>query len=268
MPHITQVAAHVVGSGSSYSTYVQPKLPISVEAQRVTGIAVDFNNNICVNGNIVPSVRIQQAISGLENWLQQFNNVFLVAHNGRRFDFPVLLTAVEKIKESERFFKCVTGLIDSLPVFKKLYPKLSHKQEDLVSHLLGTTYDAHNAEADVRALSDLMETCEQSTLLGSSFTPVAILQNMHYNAAKASNISSLDPVVSKGIMKRPTAENIAGSGLNIHHLQVIYNRSGEDGLKDTFTAKNSESQPRVTSSAKVLEEVIPKLAKYFTELKK
>jgi len=249
MPHITQVAAHVVGSGSGFSTYVQPKLPISAEAQKVTGIAVDIQNNVCVKGKPVTAVPIKQAISDLGKWLERFSNVFLVAHNGRRFDFPVLMTAVEKTKEKDGFLKCVTGLIDSLPIFKKLYPNRSHKQEDLVKLLIGKTYDAHNAEADVQALGDLVDLVEHSTLLSSSFAPIAIIQNMHFNANKCFNMRSLDPLLSKGIIKRPTAENIAGSGLNIRYLEVIYKRSGEDGLRDTF----------------VLEEVIPKLAKYFAD---
>ncbi|KAH3896567.1 hypothetical protein DPMN_020744 [Dreissena polymorpha] len=96
MPHIMQVAAHVVRSESGFSTSVQPKFPISAEAQKVTGIAVDIQNNVCINGKPVTAVPIKQFISDLGKWLEQFSNVFLVAHNGRRFDFPVLMTAVEK----------------------------------------------------------------------------------------------------------------------------------------------------------------------------
>ena len=51
---------------------------------------------MCVKGKPVVAVLIKQAISDLSNWLQQFSNVFLVAHSGRRFDFAVLLTAVER----------------------------------------------------------------------------------------------------------------------------------------------------------------------------
>jgi len=32
-------------------------------------------------------------------------------------------------------------------------------------------------------------------------------------------------------MKTATAENIAGSGLNVQHLKKICERSGEDGLR-------------------------------------
>jgi hypothetical protein len=65
------------------------------------------------------------------------------------------------------------------------------------------------------------------------------------------------------VCKLNIAENIAGSGLNLKHLQIVYNRAGEDGLRDIFIAKNSEGAPRVTSCKKVLDEVIPKLLAYF-----
>ena len=87
--------------------------------------------------------------------------------------------------------------------------------------------------------------------------------SLQFNTAKSSNIRSLDTLIIHGIMKRPTAENIAGSGLNLNHLKVIFKRSGEYGLHDSFTAANSDGLPRITNSKKVLEEVIPKLAKHF-----
>ncbi|KAH3792791.1 hypothetical protein DPMN_146290 [Dreissena polymorpha] len=40
-------------------------------------------------------------------------------------------------------------------------------------------------------------------------------------------------------------------------------RSGEDGLLDIFTMKNSDGQPRVTSMKKVLDKVLPKGATFF-----
>ena len=66
-------------------------------------------------------------------------------------------------------------------------------------------------------------------------------------------------------MKRPTAENIAGSGLIVVHLRKIVLRKGEDGLMDIFTENNSNGKPRVTSVKSVLDEVIPKIVKYFSK---
>lgn len=66
-------------------------------------------------------------------------------------------------------------------------------------------------------------------------------------------------------MKSCTTENIAGSGLHLGPLRLIFKRSGEDGLVDVFSLKNSLGKPRVTSDKKVLGECIPKLCAYFSK---
>ncbi|XP_053385649.1 uncharacterized protein LOC128545990 [Mercenaria mercenaria] len=88
------------------------------------------------------------------------------------------------------------------------------------------------------------------------------LERFLFHREKARNIRSLDVLISSSVCKAATAKNIAGSGLNLSRLQRIYSRDGEDGLQNTFTVKNSEGQPRVTSSKRVLETVIPKLADF------
>ena len=57
-------------------------------------------------------------------------------------------------------------------------------------------------------------------------------------------------------------ENIAGSGLTLHHLQVIARRHGEDGLRDTFSAKNVTGQACVTATKRTLDEMIPKIVEF------
>ncbi|XP_045215031.2 uncharacterized protein LOC123565087 [Mercenaria mercenaria] len=266
MPHITQLAAVEVKSGAQFAVYTKPKMAVTSEAQRVTGICVDDNGDIVVNGNLVESIHIQSAIEKLCRWLDQFSNVFLIAHNGRRFDFPILMTAVQKTKTTDVFFKSVFGFVDSLSVFRKKYPGESLKQEHLARQHLGMTYNAHNAEADVEALGHLLKLCEVSDLLNFSFSPVAVKNSLLFNCEKSKNLRSFDPLISKGICKRPTAENIAGSGLNVEHLKVYIRRSGEDGLRDTFTAVNCDGLPRVTNSKKVLEETVPKFCQYFYQM--
>ena len=42
MPHITQIAATEPASKSTFDTYIIPTLPISLEAQQITGIAKNW----------------------------------------------------------------------------------------------------------------------------------------------------------------------------------------------------------------------------------
>jgi hypothetical protein len=69
--------------------------------------------------------------------------------------------------------------------------------------------------------------------------PLDVYHSMLYNKEKGKNISSLTCLVSSGVCKLNMAENIAGSYLILKYLQIVYNRAGEDGLRDIFIAKNS-----------------------------
>jgi len=107
-----------------------------------------------------------------------------------------------------------------------------------VSNLLEITYEAHNAIADVTSLKNLVHSVV--------YPPLDVYNSMLFNREKNKNLPSLTCFVSSSVCKITTAEYIAGSGLNIRHLNTIYRRSREDGLEDIFTNKNSDGAPRVT----------------------
>ncbi|XP_053390105.1 uncharacterized protein LOC128553026 [Mercenaria mercenaria] len=262
LPQITQIAAVELQSGEQFNTYVKPTVPISMAATTVTGISF-YNEEMTVNGTKVQSVSIKTAMDEFVNWISKFKSVCLVAHNGRRFDFPILVSTLKNIGAQDKLSEC--AFIDSMSVFRKLYPNTSLKQVDLVSSLLGETYDAHNAMGDVVALGKLIKFVNLSSndLMAHSFTQSAIANNMAFNKSKTLNLPSLNPLIYSGVIKKPTAENIAGSGLNINHLKLLHTRGGEDALKDVFISKNSEGLPRVSNNKKVLEEIVPQIAKYF-----
>ena len=271
MPHITQIAASMIGCGKEFSTYVSPKVPIAMTAQQITGIIYNNSGIMTARGQQVQPKPFGPAIDNFCKWLEHVGKddvpVYLIAHNGRKFDFPVLISALISLGYVMKFLGCVAGFIDSINVFKKSLPgQSSYKQEDLAKTFLSTSYDAHNAVADVKILGQLISYTKLSSqeLALHSFSPSAVHNQLLFNKEKKINVTSLHQLVGSGVMKMATAENIAGSGLNLGHLRKIYERDGEDGLRNTFTYKNSEGQARVTNVKKTLEEVIPKLLAFFT----
>ncbi|KAH3728167.1 hypothetical protein DPMN_054114 [Dreissena polymorpha] len=56
IPDRTKIAAVDLKTGSKFSTNVKPSVPNSPEAQKVSGISVDANGNMSVNGGNVASV--------------------------------------------------------------------------------------------------------------------------------------------------------------------------------------------------------------------
>ncbi|XP_060593809.1 uncharacterized protein LOC132748252, partial [Ruditapes philippinarum] len=247
MPHLTQIAARELNSGSEFSTYVTPKLLISEGAQQTTGIRMADNNVMYVSGTIVETVNIQCAVENFIKWLKKYNIVVLVAHNGRRFDFSVLVAAVSNVNKLEEFLASVVGCLDTLPLFRKTYSdRSSYKQGDLVQDILGIQYNAHDALEDVRALVKLFQHCCAlvNDMIKFTFSLNAVYHQCLSSKEKAKNLPSLSCLIASSVCKLPTAENIASSGLNLEHLRKIFIRDGEDGLHSTFTMRNSEGQPR------------------------
>jgi hypothetical protein len=266
IPHITQIAASDVNSSREFNCYVIPKVPQSSEAQKISGIVVSSSQKMTVDGKDVEPDTIHTATDKFLKWLEKYQKVVLIAHNGRRFDFPVFISALKSTNNFQKFCNIFVGCIDSLPVFRKVFAgQNSYKQEDLVKSILNASYNAHNALEDVKSLGWLFQHAKMNVkdLLRFSFPPIAVKQQMVFNLEKSKNITSLHPLVAAGVMKTATAENIAGSGLCLQHLRTIVSREGEDGLRNTFTSKNDNGLPRVTNVKRVLDEVVPKMVEYF-----
>ncbi|KAK3092293.1 hypothetical protein FSP39_000903, partial [Pinctada imbricata] len=266
MPHITQIAAMEMESGESFNEYIFPKVPISFEASYITGFTVSEDNKFKVHGEEVNAVFLKEGLNRFISWVQKFSNAVLIAHNGRRFDFPITMNAVRDVNLIDSFMSVIFGFIDSLGVLRKTFPgQKTYQQVRLVRSLLNQSYRAHNGLEDVKALRSLMQKANWSSenLMKSSFKPDAVLTSLLFKMEVYKNIGSLDVLIRRGIVKQGTAEKIAGSGLNLAHLPKIFQRDGERGLQTAFIQNNKENQPRVTKSKRVLEDAIPKLAEYF-----
>uniref|UniRef100_A0A8W8NP81 Exonuclease domain-containing protein n=1 Tax=Magallana gigas TaxID=29159 RepID=A0A8W8NP81_MAGGI len=72
MPHITQLAAVELDTGSLYNTYILPKVPISEEAMNTTGIVVNSDlEKMTVHDTLLP------VVSGFIDSLSVFKKAFL-----------------------------------------------------------------------------------------------------------------------------------------------------------------------------------------------
>ncbi|XP_078315790.1 uncharacterized protein LOC111101571 [Crassostrea virginica] len=67
MPHITQLSANEIISGEKFNSYIFPKLPISQESTKVTGIYVNESGEFKVNGEEKKAVGIH---GGLQDFFQ------------------------------------------------------------------------------------------------------------------------------------------------------------------------------------------------------
>ena len=132
-----------------------------MEVTKLTGISWD-DFKLTVNGKEVQAVPISQALLEFFEWLQQFDNTVLVAHNGKRFDFRILSKAVESCDLFDSFEQRVVGFVDSVHVLKEKLPQLgndyrSHSQANLVRYFGLGPFNSHNAKDDANMLCKILE---------------------------------------------------------------------------------------------------------------
>lgn len=142
----------------------------------------------------------------------------------------------------------VLAFVDTLSLFRSKVPKLaSYKQEVLAKYFYLESCNAHDAVVDVNMLAKIVCANGMKKLV---YVKHSYASNCHFlqekfNLSKTQTIDSLRCLVASGVLKLATTENIVGSGANLH-LKLVWQRDGEDGLRNIFTAKPCIEKPRVT----------------------
>ncbi|WAR07754.1 hypothetical protein MAR_017712 [Mya arenaria] len=172
------------------------------------------DREMMVDGRPVTPSSWKSASINFLNWLKKHENAFLVANNERRFDFPVIISAYTNVHQCDCLLEHTQGMLDSLPLFRKVFPKRSsYKQEDIVHDILGIEYKAHNEEEDVKSSASLVSKVVNDhgdkSVQENSFPAKAAHLSFLSGKERAKNMPSLSRLVAFGVMKSATAENIA-----------------------------------------------------------
>ena len=171
-----------------------------------------------------------------------------MAHNGQ-FDVRVSKHAAEKSKESIDS-STVVGFCDSKELFKRKFPDMKpYTQEALADRFLHEKYDAHEATSDVKILKKLVNmnfTDEDIRKYTEKFE--SSWYRVNYNDNKAHNLASfpVEEMKAHGISESMVGK-MAGSGLRLKHLYIIYKRGGQDELLEQLRKKNFTGKVRVTN---------------------
>ena len=157
-----QLSAKSLTTDDFFTRYVTPKVPVTPEAEKVTGIKWT-GENLLVNNDIVDCIEWRYAIADFFEWLKQFDNVILIAHNGRVFDFNVLCHCVNAVGLEHSMRQIVLACIDSVQLMRKTCLGLKkYSLSALVDHFLHQEFNAHNAIDDVEALVSVLKAADVS----------------------------------------------------------------------------------------------------------
>ncbi|KAG9280814.1 hypothetical protein AMEX_G3567 [Astyanax mexicanus] len=152
---IVQLAA--VSGSHTLNLFMVPRCRIDPGASRVTGFKVR-RQRLFLHRRPVLTNSLKEALVSFITFLGMFGRPILVGHNIRRFDCLVLARVLDEFGLKAVFQARVAGFLDSLPLARQLLKDSglqSFKQENLVKTVLGVSYAAHNALADVQALQKL-----------------------------------------------------------------------------------------------------------------
>ena len=251
---ILQIAA--TDGKDEFSIYVKPCHVISPEASAVNKLTFQRGMLFYDGKPITDVLAIDVALKKFIEWLKSRMPCILVAHNCKSFDARFLVQAAEKNGVMDDLAKTVSGFTDSLPAFRELLPeRKSHSQENLVQDLLCKSYEAHNALADVQTLYQLVNKFLNVKLLQKHSFKVSWVAS-YQKLLKEKNllVNTLQPLVREKYISASMAIKCASSDLGLHHLQVVYQRGKEEGVKQVLMER-FDNKPRVSSNKRVLMQI-------------
>ena len=244
-----------------------PKKAIEPRASEITGLCCR-NGKLYHNGTEVKALPIKDALKGLFEFLGSSDRNIIYGHNIQSYDCHILLNALNACGMTDTLHSHLEGFVDTLKLFKSFSPGLtSYSQKNLVESLLQRTYAAHDAIENVKAHEQLVRV---------SSIPPSVIEKVSFSVAYAieinlqssnirKNSDTFSVMLREKIISTATAKKMAGSGLRFAHLQMAFDRNGNDGVTSLLTELNESGFPRVTRSKKIITGVIDFLSRKVSE---
>lgn len=209
------------------NVYISPCQQISKKASEITGLKYDFDSGCMFSsGSQVECVDIRLGLLKLIEYLSKREKTVLVGHNVLSFDIPILYRKLQEHNLLSEFLRHVTDCLDTLKLARKLFSKElvgNYKQQTLVQVLLGKSYQAHDALADVKNLFELF--ISKFTYKEMDAFPF----NFHVLQ------KSFLPVVERKLISSASSRKLAYSGLGLDYLCLAYDRDSHVGVKSVLS---------------------------------
>ncbi|XP_061191031.1 uncharacterized protein LOC133199201 [Saccostrea echinata] len=234
---VTQIGACT--DDKIFSQYVTPPTKsISASATAVTELAIR-DTRMYKNGHQVLSKTTEEAFQSFIDWMKQFTNIILVAHNAI-FDSRIIVHLFDSVGLCASDF--FIGFTDTLPLCRELIPnRKSYKLTDLAKDICSRHYDAHDALSDAQTLQELVLCVKASDdmMLKHSFTTQFVFENNSFADLTSRNLCSLQHLVDSNVLSKFTANKVASSGLHFQHLYLAYQRDAVNGIKYVLSDKHA-----------------------------
>ncbi|XP_034246124.1 uncharacterized protein LOC117648066 [Thrips palmi] len=250
---IIQIAASA--ADKEFSAYIVPQKRIPPSVVSLTGLKSQ-GGQMFSHGEVVPTVPVRLALSSFIAFLKELGTTcVLVAHNGFKFDFTIILRVMRQYDLLDDFLSVCGGFIDTLHVFEEKLPRLkSYKQTTLAAKYKIPIDGAHNALADVKVLKELVRVVgvSQFDLMRHITSAAGIVSGVEQIANKKmieQSLSVLKPTVKDGMITK-----IAKARITLEKLKSTFEIGGEAALA-FLLSQDVNGKPAVTKQKKKLEEI-------------
>ena len=254
---IVQLAA--ASGDEKFAMYILPSSYISPRATEVTGLSTQIvSGNRCLMkaGVTLETAPLALVADKFISWLVILSaeSLVMVGHNTLAFDCRVLFPQFLSCGTLDRLLSVISGFADTLPVFKTVYPNQPrYTQESLISSLLGSSYNAHDAAEDVAGLQALITgKLSVQHLNKHCFTSSSVLARHNMLAKSKQLLAELAVKIPRSCLSASMADKIAKSGLSFNDLQLAFSRGGRSGTGRLLSEADGTGKPRVTKTASVI----------------
>lgn len=253
---ICQIAAKV--DDKEIEAFIMPKNGIPTDVTRITQLSI-HKGQMYYKNDPVETISLCGALLALLEFLRRLGKpVILVAHNGFRFDVPILIRDIRGTDLWTEFNEVVHGFVDTYQVLQKVLPqrktdKLKFNQCDLARDILGpeSAEGAHNALNDVTILQKIINKIpipkEDLRNYAKSTSSVLIDLNM---PARKKTLECLEKFISKNMINK-----IAKAGLSLRDMQFVYRERKNVGV-DLLLREDVHGHPRVTNTKRIINQIV------------
>ncbi|KAJ8678038.1 hypothetical protein QAD02_013825 [Eretmocerus hayati] len=243
---------------SSFDVYTLPSKPITKGASEATGFKM-IRGELYYRDEKIETKSAKAAISDLIEYLKKFGcPVILIAHNGFRFDAPILLKLIVSVGLLKQFTDVVAGFVDSWAIFKLLLPERKKEKKGFSVSDLATEYlpevdlaSLHRASNDVAVLQKLIDEIGVSDdIILKNFRSIRqMFDEKEKKKISLENKGSLDDY--KGTLSSYIINKMSRNGINKQILQTAFEKGGHDALR-ALLGQNINGKPLVTTNKDIL----------------
>jgi len=259
---VIQIAAKY--HNQEFNVYIFPSNGIPTIVSNITNLSIEGGQLILNSEDEYRRLDTESPRMACESFISFLKNIshdiILVAHNGVKFDAPLIVKTMNAVGLLKEFGFIVKGFTDTLPIFKscqelasRVIEKRSFKLSVLAHNYLepDSTRGAHNAVVDVRMLDNLLKkfAIKEIELINRAVSFSSVVNADRIRKEKKERIAAMSviegPITANMIKKMVTA------GLTLDQLEKTFSVHGEDGIT-MLLGEDVDGRPRVTKNKATL----------------